>query len=261
MQRPWRTPAADRDIVAAVVRGFGILGAFTPQDTWLGNAELAARTGLPKATVSRFARTLTLLGYLHFSARRRQYRLAPPVLSLGYATAADFDIRHIARPLMQRLANRLDVLVALGTRDALDIVHVESCNSAHSIVSLRLEPGTRGRIAETAFGRALLAALPLTELDATMAALEARYGPRWPEIHRAVKQAMSDITQRGFCTIVGSWRPDINAVGVPLRLVPGQPILSLGLAGFAGQLTRRRCQQHIGPELVALAREIESRAA
>jgi DNA-binding IclR family transcriptional regulator len=253
-------PPKDRDHVTALMRGIEILAAFTPDDVWLGNAELAARVGLPKPTVSRITQTLTSLGYLRLSSRRRQYRLGVAVLTLGYAVTADSNLRRSARPLMQHLADRFDVLVALGARDAQDIIHIESCHSARSIVSLRLEPGTRGRIAETAFGRALLAALPKNEFDHVMAGLEQRYAARWAPIKAAVAQAMADIATRGFCTIHGSWQPDINAVGVPLRLSPDQPVLSLGLAGFARQMSPKRLREEIGPCLVELAHAIENLA-
>ena len=48
----------------SLARGLDILTAFTPAEGLLGNQEIAARAGLPKATVSRLTYTLTKLGYL-----------------------------------------------------------------------------------------------------------------------------------------------------------------------------------------------------
>lgn len=95
----------DRNIVTAVSRGLSILSAFSPRDVWLGNSEIAERTGLPKPTVSRLTETLMRLGYLHHSSRRRQYRLGVAVLTLGYAVLGDLDVRKVARPAMQALAD------------------------------------------------------------------------------------------------------------------------------------------------------------
>ncbi|MGE3712302.1 MAG: helix-turn-helix domain-containing protein, partial [Hyphomicrobiaceae bacterium] len=55
----------DRKFVAAIGRAFEILRAFRPGEGPLGNNELSAATGLPKATVSRLTHTLTRLGYLN----------------------------------------------------------------------------------------------------------------------------------------------------------------------------------------------------
>src|ERR1700685_2756530 len=66
----------NRNVIEPLARGLSILQAFTPQDRWLGNQEIAARVHLPNATVNRLMKTLTKLGYLSISPRRRQYRLA-----------------------------------------------------------------------------------------------------------------------------------------------------------------------------------------
>src|SRR5262245_16374405 len=63
-------------------RALAVIGAFGPHDRWLGNGELAARTGLPQSTVTRIAQSLVALRYLHYSHGERKYRLAAPVLAL-----------------------------------------------------------------------------------------------------------------------------------------------------------------------------------
>lgn len=52
----------ERKFVTALARGLELLRAFSPDDALLGNRDFAARTGLPKATVSRLAYALTELG-------------------------------------------------------------------------------------------------------------------------------------------------------------------------------------------------------
>ena len=52
----------ERKFVTALARGLELLRAFGPDDALLGNRDFAARTGLPKATVSRLAYALTELG-------------------------------------------------------------------------------------------------------------------------------------------------------------------------------------------------------
>ena len=54
----------DRRFVESLARGLAVLRCFAPADRELGNREIAIRTGLPPATVSRLTFTLTALGYL-----------------------------------------------------------------------------------------------------------------------------------------------------------------------------------------------------
>jgi hypothetical protein len=46
----------------ALARGIAVLRAFELDEQFLGNADIAARTGVPKATISRLTHTLTELG-------------------------------------------------------------------------------------------------------------------------------------------------------------------------------------------------------
>src|SRR5579863_10437634 len=103
MKRPGKKVATDRSFVVALSRGLDVLRAFHPNDGLLGNQDIAARTKLPKPTVSRLTYTLTKLGYLSQVSRFDKYQLAPPAMSLGYAALANLGIRHIAQPYLQSL--------------------------------------------------------------------------------------------------------------------------------------------------------------
>src|SRR5262245_9764394 len=76
---------ADPRFNTALARGLDILRSFRQGEAYLGNAELAQRTGVPKATVSRLTFTLAELGYLKYLEDIGKYELAPGVLSLGFA--------------------------------------------------------------------------------------------------------------------------------------------------------------------------------
>ena len=73
-------------------RGLVLLRAFRVGTTSLTNAELAARTGLPRPTVSRLTRSLVDAGFLRYDVNERAYRLAPVVLSLADAFRHDWHV-------------------------------------------------------------------------------------------------------------------------------------------------------------------------
>ena len=246
----------DRNIVTAVSRGLSILSAFSPRDVWLGNSEIAERTGLPKPTISRLTDTLSRLGYLHHSPRRRQYRLGVAVLTLGYAALGDLDVRKVARPAMQALADSCNALVALGERERLDMIHLETCHSNSTMVTLRVDSGSRARVATTAFGRALIAALPGEERELILEQMAQHYREHWPKLKREIDQAIRDVNRQGFCIVMGLWQPDINAVAVPLIFPDHSVVMSIGCAGSARYLPRRRLETEVGPRLVELSHRI-----
>ena len=73
----------DRNFVTALARGLEILRCFGPSDEYLGNAELAKRTSIPRPTVSRMTATLTQLGYLRYAENLEKYRLGPGAIHTG----------------------------------------------------------------------------------------------------------------------------------------------------------------------------------
>ena len=73
----------DRQFVTALSRGLDILRAFRRGERMLFSRDLVARTGLPKATVSRLTYTLTQLGYLEPGPQSGQYALGAGVLALA----------------------------------------------------------------------------------------------------------------------------------------------------------------------------------
>jgi DNA-binding IclR family transcriptional regulator len=250
----------DRQFVVALARGLDVLRAFQPGDGALGNQEIAARTDLPKPTVSRLTYTLCNLGYLTYSQNTGKYTLGTPVLSLGFACLAGMDIRQVARPLMEDLAEYSGVSVGLGGRDRLSMVYLESCRP-NTAVTLRLDVGSRIPVATTAMGRAFLSALPDGERHYLMEHIREREKDRWPKILDGIEKAIDDVKTRGFSLSMGEWTPDIRAVGVPYLPRGDSPILSFNCGGPAYLLDRRRLEEDLGPRLVEMVRKVGASSA
>ncbi len=247
--------AKDRRFVTALARGLDVLRSFEPGDISLGNLEIARRTGLPKPTISRLTYTLTQLGYLTYSEKHGTYQLGSGVLSLGYAMLSGLDIRERARPFLQELSNELDVTVALGARDRMEMVYLEVCRGP-AAVTLTIDVGTRIPLASTAMGRALLAQLPQDERKFLMGHVKKRVdNEEYSTLAEGVENAVRDVATRGYCLSLGNWRPDVNAVGVPL-VAPDQNIYGLICGGPAFRVSAHMLEKQCGPKLVELANKI-----
>ena len=161
MKRPGKKVATDRSFVVALSRGLDVLRAFHPNDGLLGNQELAARTNLPKPTISRLTYTLTKLGYLTPVPRFEKYQLAPSAMALGYAALANLGVRHLSEPFREELMRETGGAVAVGGRDRLSMIYFGQ--SRGMTIGVQLDVGSRIPIATTAMGRAYLWALPEEE--------------------------------------------------------------------------------------------------
>jgi DNA-binding IclR family transcriptional regulator len=249
--------ANDRQFITALSRGLAVLRCFQPGDYMLGNQEISKRTKLPKPTVSRITYTLTRLGYLRHAPELSKYSLGTGVLSLGYSLLANYDIRRLAKPLMQELADRAHASVSMGSRDRLNMVYIEHCLSS-STVTLRLDIGSSIPIDSTAMGRAFLAALPQWERDYLLEAIKARNAAQWPKTKAALERAFQEYEERGFCSSIGEWQRDVSAVGAAM-VTPDGSIVAFNCGGPSFSIKRTVLEADIGPKLVNLVREVKNR--
>ena len=264
MARRLTAPAAIETPAAAVLAGvvqfaraLAMLAVFSPQDRWLGNRDLAARTGLPASTVTRIAQSLVLLGYLHHAPAERRYRLAAPVLALGYAAIANSEVQRSARVHMKAFADQHKVHVNLSSRDRLDLIVTETCSSPQSPLALNLHVGVRVGIASSPMGWALLAALPELERFYLLESVERRMPREWPRLRRRSSQAIAQVFEKGFCTSLGEWDHELGIIAAPL-LIEGHAPLVVACVGSSSQMTRPRVERELGPRLLAMANAIHN---
>ena len=249
-------PEKNRHFITSVARAFEVLRAFRPGERFLGNQELARRTGLPKSTVSRLTLTLTELGYLSYSKYMEKYSLGTAVLSLGHSFLGNMEIRRVARPMIQELADHAHASVAIGVRDRLEMVYVETCRSSATAFTLHLDVGSHIPIAKTAMGRAYLCGLPEWERDHLIDQLRGRHKDEWQKIRTGIDQALREYQDKGFCLSMGDWHKDVNAVAVPFMPADGSDLVAFNCGGPAFQLRRHMLEDDIGPRLVALVRNV-----
>jgi DNA-binding IclR family transcriptional regulator len=253
----------DRHFVTALARGLDVLSAFRSRDRMLGNQELARRSGLPKSTISRLTYTLTKLGYLEHAqdaSGAAGYRLGSAVLALGSTMLARLDMRAIARPLMQELADSSQAMVSLGMRDRLSMIYVENCRS-ESAITLSLDVGSRIPLPTTAMGRAYLAVCGDAERRDLLDRVRERQPGEWKRIEAGVEKALEQYDQIGCCASFGDWQPDVNAIAIAFRPHNGRAPMAINCGGPGIKLSPDYLLQEVRPRLVALGQRLQSGAA
>src|SRR5204862_6462054 len=256
MKRPGKKAATDRNFVVALSRGLDVLRAFHPNDGLLGNQEIAARTNLPKPTVSRLTYTLTKLGYLTPVPRFEKYQLAPSAMALGYAALANLGVRHLSEPYREALMRETGGAVAVGGRERHSMIYFGQ--SRNGLLGVQLDVGSRVPIATTAMGRAYIWALPDDERAALLRELREHYGSRWARMRDGIERAGEAVARYGFTISAGEWQDDVAAVGVALKLNDGTGPYAFNCGAPAFRFTEDRLRNDIGPRLVAMVRNIEA---
>src|SRR5437588_1575693 len=257
MKRPGKKTATDRNFVVALSRGLDVLRAFHPNDGLLGNQEIAARTNLPKPTVSRLTYTLTKLGYLTPVPRFEKYQLAPSAMALGYAALANLGVRHLSEAYREEVMRETGGAVAVGGRDRLSMIYFGQSRNGLTL-GVQLDVGSRIPIATTAMGRAYIWALPDDERAILLRERKEHYGNRWARMRDGIERAGETVARYGFATSAGEWQDDVHAVGVALKLNDGTGPYAFNCGAPAFRFTEDRLVNDIGPRLVAMVRNIEA---
>ncbi|WP_188078342.1 IclR family transcriptional regulator [Aquicoccus porphyridii] len=247
-----------RQFIGALARGLEVLSAFRENDRQLGNHELAERTGISKPTVSRITYTLTQLGYLVHSPRFNTYELGGKSFALGHVALASLDVREVAKDLMTDIATRTGLTVSLAVRDKLSMLNLEAQDS-DELVGIRLYPGSRVPIVNTAGGRAYLAVASEDDRQEIFEGVKDSYGEEWPSLLRAVDRAALEIKKRGFCMCIGDWRKDVNSAGAVIEMPDGRGIYSLNVGGPAYLVPQEDIEMTVGPMLAEAADEMRRR--
>ena len=242
----------DPDFVSAIGRGFALLRCFKRTSKILGNKELAELTGLPKSTVARLTYTLTKLGYLEFLPKVEKYALGVGTLTLGQTYLAGLDVREVAHPLMQQLADDAAATVALGAHHGHDMVFLDIAHG-NQVFMMRVAVGQRVPHGMTALGRAYIAALTPEERVVFSQDYRKLVKPsEWPRVEEMTNQAIVDYEKYGFCFSLGDWSDDVFAAGVPMISNDRTKILAFSCSGPVHEMTRKRLITEIGPRLMQL---------
>jgi DNA-binding IclR family transcriptional regulator len=209
-EKPGSSPAN-----RSLERGIEILRAFRPGSDLLGNGELAERTGLSRATVSRLTQTLVGMGMLQQEPARKGYRLAPAVLSLAHAMRSGCAVLQVAAPLMRALAQNRQINVGLAAPDRDEMVYLESIRYSRRVAFRNVVSGQRVPMELTSLGRAFLASTSDSRRRALFGLFKRRRESQWPALAREIELAIDNVRSSGFCA--ASWQAEVVALATPLQ--------------------------------------------
>jgi DNA-binding IclR family transcriptional regulator len=243
------------DMVSALDRGLTLLNCFRDGQVALGASELSRLTDIPRPTVIRLAATLVAHRWLQPDADGERFRLGAGVVSLARSFLAGLDIRAAARAQMQALADATGGAVYLAVRDGLEMVLIEACRASATMLSARLDVGSRVPMAVSALGRAYLGAIDEGGLNALLAALQQAAGDAWPAQREALERALAAQAGRGFALSAGEFHAEINSVSAAITAPTGQ-VYAFNCGGPAFSFSEVRLCRDVAPALLAMAARV-----
>ena len=243
--------------VSALDRGLALLQCFAAEQRLLSASELARQTGIPRPTVIRLAASLVAHRWLQVEPGGERYRLGAGVVSLAQSFLSGLDIRAAARAPMQALAEATGGSVYLAVRDGLEMVLIEACRARSTMLSARLDVGSRVPLPNSALGRAYLATVDANTRSQLLDSLRLSRGSDWRALETGLQAALVDHAQSGYCLSAGEFHAEINSVSVAIQSPHGD-VMAFNCGGPAFSFSPARLRDEVVPALIAMSRQISA---
>jgi DNA-binding IclR family transcriptional regulator/sugar lactone lactonase YvrE len=243
------------DGTAALDKALDVLDAVGRSAGGLGQADLAARLGLPRTTLYRLLGTLTARGLLRRDPMRRVYCLGSRCFEYARAAFAMPELVAAAAAELGALRDMTGETAYLAALDGREVVTLERCDGVHVQRSNR-SVGQRNPLHCTSQGKAILGALPPTQRDALVRELNlVPITQRTITDRRRLQADLRATAARGWSIDDEEAVPGARCVGAAIVDAEGRVRGSISVAGPAYRLSLERLAA-IGPELVEAARRI-----
>lgn len=251
----------ERKLVRGLTRGLEILRVLNERSE-ASAADLAAATGLPRATVYRLLDTLAEAGYVTAAPDSHTYRpsISCRMLSDGYHD--EIWMRDIAAPVISDLGREIVWPTDIATRDG-DMMVIRATTHRTSPLSFhRARVGLRVPLLGTSLGLTYLAFCPAAEREAVLKGLSQRSGQNQPSADRLahLDRTLRDIRSRGYGVRDGGIIPETGSFAVPVMNAE-RCIATINVQYILSALTTEEAVRRYLPAAKAAASSIESSLA
>jgi IclR family transcriptional regulator, pca regulon regulatory protein len=247
----------ERYKIDALARGLEVLGLFTTEQPALSLSEITQAARLNKSTAFRIIATLEGLGFLELDSTTRRYRPGLGVLQLGFAALNGMEVRQLARPHLERLAEQFEETASLAVldRDQRDIIYIDRVRN-RAIVGVILGVGSRVPAHAASLGKVLLADRSEAELHSWFTSLPPLSITEHTRTNQALLADLAHIRQRGFALSDQELAIGLRGVAAAIRDSSGKGIAAISISGPANTLSIERLEHEVAPVVVATAQRI-----
>ena len=246
------------DFVQSLERGLAVIRSFDAEHPDLTLSEVAARTGLTRATARRLLLTLGELGYTSTNGRR--FSLTPRVLDLGYAYLSSFNVQQIAQPYLEALSERVHESVSVTVLDGADIVYVARVPTKR-IMTISLGLGSRLPAYCTSMGRVLLAELAPEDLAGALPERGERHTEHTVAWAADLAVVLERVRAQGWALVDQELEMGLRSVAAPLRDSSGRAVAAMNVSTQVARTPMEELHERFIPELVITAGQISEALA
>jgi IclR family transcriptional regulator, KDG regulon repressor len=213
---PQGTEISNPYFLESVDRVMRLLDSFTAESSELRLTDLSELLGIPKPQVMRIASTLEQGNYLERDPETKRYRLGVRLLTLGMVVQQSLNLKQVAQPLVQLLADATQETIGLFVPDRSGPTCIDVRESP---MSLRVfaAPGRRMPWNAGASGKVILAYFPRAERERILeTATFRRFTDRTITDSAQLRDLLEQIRCDGYHVGVGDLDEGALGIGAPV---------------------------------------------
>ena len=230
MKRRPRVVSTARYTVDAAAKALELLSVFSFREPRLSLADLATRTGIPRATAFRLLSTLEQSGFL--AKDHGAYQLGIKCFVLGNIVAGGLDLRETSHPHLVALRDTTRETTQIAILDHWQVVYLERVPSPYPSGFMRTRAGAILPAYCTGLGKTLLAFMPEEEVAAWAATQ--RFPAITPRTITTAKRLLRElrmIRERGYGLDEEERERGVCCVAAPIRNHNGEVVAAISVAG------------------------------
>lgn len=238
----------------AVRRAMALLKVFTDQRPAWTLSELTGETGLNKTTAYRLLAALEREGMVGRDGER--YVLGPEIVVLGGRALRANNLRAVARPELERLADDTRETASLEILSGREMLVIDEIVGGH-LMSGVPDLGSRWPLHASSTGLAALAFLPEDQVRDLLPATLRPITGQTVTARAGLWRELAAIRERGYSVADETLEVGLVAIAAPIFDHDGRPLAALSIAGPKLRVTAD-CVPALGERVRAAAARVSA---
>ncbi|MDC3412125.1 IclR family transcriptional regulator [Aquibacillus sp. 3ASR75-11] len=229
----------------SVIKALQLLNLFTEDTPELSLKQIAEEAKMPKPTAYRL---LSALEQCHFLIKTKEtehdsrYRLGLKLLELGNLVSEQLELRHIALPYMQRLAEDINEVVHLVITNQNEATYIEKVDSPRAL-RLYTRIGKSSPLYLGSGPKLLLAYLPEERQEQVLEETTFyKLTDNSPSDKRELKKELEVIREQGYAYSVGEQDLDTTGISYPIYDFSRTVVAALAVSGLSSHFEKGNLQ-------------------
>jgi len=223
---------------ATVVKALSLIEALSAGTAPIGISQLARELRLNKSTVYRLVDTLCRHRFVRQDPQSGRYALTTKLWELGVGVVQRLELREVARPVLEAVAQDSGEATLLGIVQDLDVLILDKVDSNQPL-QIFSRVGTRVALHCTSIGRALLAFQSEDYVAQAMTKI-ARRTERTLVGRAELAAELARVRRTDAAECIDEWSLGVAGVAAPIRDLSGKVVASLCVTGPSSRFVARR---------------------